>query len=36
MDVELGDMAIRNARISTGTDFGPVLKGLPNDSRTSP
>jgi hypothetical protein len=34
--VELGDMAIRHARIPAGTDFGPVLKGLPNDRCPSP
>ena len=34
--VELGDMAIRHARIPAGTDFGPVLQGLPGDRCPSP
>jgi hypothetical protein len=34
--VELGDMAILRARIPAGTDFGSVLKGLPNDCCPSP
>ncbi len=34
--VEMGDMAIRHARIPAGTDFGPVLKGLPDDRCPSP
>ena len=29
--LELGEMAIRHARIPAGTDFGPVWAGLPND-----
>jgi hypothetical protein len=29
--VELGSMAIRHASVPAGADFGPVLKGLPND-----
>jgi hypothetical protein len=34
--VELGDMAIRHARVPAGTDFGPVLSGLPGDRCPSP
>lgn len=34
--LELGDMAIRHARIPAGTDFGPVLAGLPGDRCPSP
>ncbi|TGN65748.1 hypothetical protein EXE59_18650 [Nocardioides eburneiflavus] len=34
--VELGDMAIRHARVPAGTDFTPVLKGLPDDRCPSP
>ena len=34
--LELGDMAIRHARVPDGTDFGPVLQGLPNDRCPSP
>lgn len=34
--VELGDMAIRHARVPAGTDFGPVLAGLPGDRCPSP
>ncbi|GGC56119.1 hypothetical protein IEU95_08345 [Hoyosella rhizosphaerae] len=34
--LELGDMAIRYASIPAGTDFGPVLKGLPHDRCPSP
>jgi hypothetical protein len=34
--VELGGMAIRHARVPAGTDFGPVLKGLPDDRCPSP
>ncbi len=34
--LELGDMAIRYARVPAGTDFGPVLKGLPDDRCPSP
>lgn len=33
---ELGDMAVRHVRIPAGTDFGPVLKGLPDDRCPSP
>ncbi len=28
---EWGDMAVRYARVPAGTDFGPVLEGLPDD-----
>lgn len=34
--LELGDMAIRHARVPAGTDFGPVLPGLPDDRCPSP
>jgi hypothetical protein len=34
--LELGDMAIRHARVPAGTDFGPVLLGLRNDRCPSP
>ncbi len=34
--LELGDMAIRHARVPAGTDFGPVLQGLPGDRCPSP
>lgn len=34
--LELGEMAIRHARVPAGTDFGPVLSGLPNDRCPSP
>lgn len=34
--VELGDMAIRHLRVPAGTDFGPVLEGLPDDRCPSP
>ncbi len=34
--VEQGDMAIRHVRVPAGTDFGPVLKGLPGDRCPSP
>lgn len=33
---EWGDMAVRHARVPGGTDFGPVLAGLPNDRCPSP
>ncbi len=33
---ELGEMAIRHARVPAGTDFGPVLAGLPGDRCPSP
>lgn len=29
--VEMGDMAIRHARVPAGTDLTPVLQGLPDD-----
>lgn len=34
--LELGDMAIRHVTIPAGTDFGPVLQGLPDDRCPSP
>ncbi len=34
--LEQGDMAIRHLRVPAGTDFGPVLKGLPDDRCPSP
>jgi hypothetical protein len=34
--LELGEMAIRHARVPAGTDFGPVLTGLPDDRCPSP
>lgn len=34
--LELGEMAIRHARVPAGTDFGPVLAGLPNGRCPSP
>ncbi|GAA1477758.1 hypothetical protein GCM10009623_22040 [Nocardioides aestuarii] len=34
--VESGDMAIRHVRVPAGTDFGPVLMGLPDDRCPSP
>ena len=34
--LELGDMAVRHARVPAGTDFGPVLQGLPDDRCPSP
>lgn len=34
--LELDDMAIRHVRVPAGTDFGPVLQGLPNDRCPSP
>ncbi|MGA9746208.1 MAG: hypothetical protein WBQ50_02005, partial [Nocardioides sp.] len=34
--VELGDMAIRHARVPAGTDMAPVLQGLPGDRCPSP
>ena len=33
---EWGDMAVRHARVPAGTDFGPVLAGLPGDRCPSP
>ncbi|MFC4376151.1 hypothetical protein ACFO5K_18810 [Nocardia halotolerans] len=29
--IEWGDMALRHASVPAGTDFGPVLQGLPAD-----
>lgn len=34
--VEMGEMAIRHARVPAGTDLTPVLKGLPGDRCPSP
>jgi hypothetical protein len=34
--IELGDMAIRHARVPAGTDLSPVLIGLPDDRCPSP
>jgi hypothetical protein len=34
--VEMGEMAIRHARIPAMTDMGPVLAGLPRDRCPSP
>ena len=34
--IELGDMAIRHARVPAGTDIAPVLQGLPGDRCPSP
>ncbi len=34
--IEMGDMAIRHVKVPAGTDFGPVLQGLPNDRCPSP
>lgn len=33
---EWGDMAVRHARVPAGTDFSPVLAGLPGDRCPSP
>lgn len=33
---EWGDMAVRHARVPAGTDFAPVLAGLPGDRCPSP
>lgn len=33
---EFGDMAIRHAQVPAGTDFAPVLQGLPGDRCPSP
>jgi hypothetical protein len=33
---EWGDMAVRYAQVPAGTDFGPVLAGLPGDRCPSP
>jgi hypothetical protein len=34
--LEMGEMAIRHLRVPAGTDFAPVLRGLPNDRCPSP
>ena len=34
--VEWGDMAVRHATVPPGTDFAPVLQGLPDDRCPSP
>ncbi|MBA3251855.1 MAG: hypothetical protein H0T66_16475 [Geodermatophilaceae bacterium] len=34
--VEMGDMAIRHAKVPAGTDLTPVLQGLPADRCPSP
>ena len=34
--LELGDMAIRYARVPAGADMSPLLQGLPNDRCPSP
>jgi len=34
--LELGDMAIRHARVPAGADMGPLLAGLPGDRCPSP
>lgn len=34
--VEMGDMAIRHAKVPAGTDLTPVLQGLPDDRCPSP
>lgn len=34
--IEWGEMAVRYAKVPAGTDFGPVLQGLPNDRCPSP
>lgn len=33
---EMGEMAIRHARVPAGTDLAPVLQGLPGDRCPSP
>lgn len=33
---EWDEMAVRHARVPAGTDFGPVLAGLPDDRCPSP
>ncbi len=33
---EMGSMALRHVRVPAGTDFGPVLQGLPGDRCPSP
>jgi hypothetical protein len=34
--IELGDMAVRHLKVPAGTDFTPVLQGLPDDRCPSP
>lgn len=34
--IEMGEMAIRHAKVPAGTDFTPLLKGLPDDRCPSP
>lgn len=34
--LELGDMAIRHARVPAGADMAPLLQGLPGDRCPSP
>ena len=34
--LELGDMAIRHARVPAGADMSPLLQGLPGDRCPSP
>lgn len=34
--IEWDDMAVRYARVPAGTDFSPVLEGLPDDRCPSP
>lgn len=34
--VELGEMAIRHARVPAGADMAPLLRGLPEDRCPSP
>jgi len=34
--MEWGEMAVRHAKVPAGTDFAPVLAGLPNDRCPSP
>jgi len=34
--MEMGDMAVRHLKVPAGTDFTPVLQGLPDDRCPSP
>jgi len=34
--LEMGDMAVRHARVPAGSDMGPLLAGLPGDRCPSP
>jgi hypothetical protein len=34
--IELGDMAVRHLTVPAGTDFTPMLQGLPDDRCPSP